>query len=229
MQKRNTQKIEDNSENQINAENRHEKKTVAVYARVSQPIQKVHGDLQRQIERLEKHAEENNRKVIKCYKDVASGLNAKRRGLWKMMHDAAKGGFSELLVTFPDRLSRFGVVFIEQYLKIFDIGVTYIDPLTERAKANMQQELCDDLVAMIACFSGRLYGTRAKQNFDRDREKAKRLVPEFGKYCRDRGIHGRPEIETAQQFLKEKNEALMKRNMKFMLKQVNICNFKTNG
>ena len=56
MQKRNTQKIEDNSENQINAENRHEKKTVAVYARVSQPIQKVHGDLQRQIERLEKHA-----------------------------------------------------------------------------------------------------------------------------------------------------------------------------
>jgi predicted site-specific integrase-resolvase len=43
----------------------------------------------------------------------------------------------------------------------------------------MQQELCDDLMAMIACFSGRLYGTRAKQNFDRDRErKGKKTTPE---------------------------------------------------
>jgi predicted site-specific integrase-resolvase len=126
MQKNYRGKKEEHLEKMNSAENRPKKENVAVYARVSQPIQKVHGDLQRQIERLERHAEENNKKLVKCYKDVASGLNAKRRGLWKMMHDAAKGKFSELLVTFPDRLSRFGVEFIEQYLKIFEIEVTYI-------------------------------------------------------------------------------------------------------
>jgi predicted site-specific integrase-resolvase len=65
-----------------------QQKSVAVYARVSQPIQKTNGDLDRQVELVKDEASKRDLCVARIYTDVASGLNDKRRGLWKMCHEA---------------------------------------------------------------------------------------------------------------------------------------------
>ncbi|MBD3352699.1 MAG: hypothetical protein GF364_14525 [Candidatus Lokiarchaeota archaeon] len=57
---------------------------------MSQPVQKQHGDLDRQIQMLKKHAKKEGYAVSGVYADVASGLNDKRKGFWKMFADASR-------------------------------------------------------------------------------------------------------------------------------------------
>ena len=67
---------------------------VGIYARVSQPIQKANGDLERQVQVLKEYAINSGveKEKISVFTDVGSGLNDRRKGLWKMMH--ATGPYS---------------------------------------------------------------------------------------------------------------------------------------
>ena len=102
------------------------------------------------------------------YTDVASGLNDKRRGLRRMFKDAGGGKFSRVFITYPDRLSRFCVAYLERHLAAFNVEVFYTD---KHDKDTPQAELVSDMMAIIASFSGRLHGLRAKKNRLRDEKK----------------------------------------------------------
>ncbi|MHA1339032.1 MAG: IS607 family transposase, partial [Promethearchaeota archaeon] len=145
-------------------------RNAAIYARVSTSHHKLDGDLDRQIDSLVKYAKRKGYKNIKIYKDVASGLNEKRTGLWRMIDAAEKGYFNKIFCTYSDRLGRFGTYYIEKYLKHLGARVEYIK--TENENRNMQRELVEDLIAIITCFSSKLYSSRAQENFKRDRQKA---------------------------------------------------------
>ena len=75
-------------------------------------------------------------------------------------------------------------------------------------------------MAVIACFSGKLYGTRARENFKKDRQKALSLKEDFIKYYRDIGYEKKMDITLLEEYLKSKNDRLMKRNKKYLLKLV---------
>ncbi|MHC1590477.1 MAG: MerR family DNA-binding transcriptional regulator [Candidatus Helarchaeales archaeon] len=55
----------------------------AVYCRVSSHHQKKQGDLDRQVEAALLHCKERGYDVVEEYRDVGSGLNARRKGLGK--------------------------------------------------------------------------------------------------------------------------------------------------
>ena len=93
------------------------------YARVSSHEQKTKGDLRRQQERLRKHS--GKRDLIEL-SDVASGLNTRRRGLLKLMKLLKKGKVSEVLVTYRDRLTRFGFEYLENYFSSFGVKITVL-------------------------------------------------------------------------------------------------------
>jgi len=57
-----------------------------------------------------------------------------------------------------DRLTRFGQEFLETLFACFDVALTVLEPGAEKTP---EQELTDDLLALIASFSGRLYGMRS--------------------------------------------------------------------
>lgn len=194
-----------------------QEKSVAVYARVSQPIQKANGDLDRQVELVKDEASKRDLYVSGVYTDVASGLNDKRRGLWKMCHDARRGLFSKVLVTFPDRLSRFCVSYLEKYLEIFGVSVEYVQ---SSAEITPNEELVQDLLAIIACFGGKLHGMRAKKNWERERAKMAELQPKFLEWMAGHGITF-VSIDHVDQFLAERNQSLMKRMKKRMVRQIN--------
>jgi putative resolvase len=59
-------------------------------------------------------------------------------------------------ITDEDRLTRFGHEYLETLFACFGAALTVLEPGPEKPP---EQELTDDLLAVIASFSGRLYGT----------------------------------------------------------------------
>jgi len=103
----------------LNAEHEDRRTGVLIYARVSCAGQK--DDLVRQVEDLGRAAE--GRQVLATYRDVASGLSDKARGLKKLLERVEDGDVSTVLVTHPDRLARFGLGVIEHRLACFGCAI----------------------------------------------------------------------------------------------------------
>jgi len=97
---------------------------------------------------------------VHVYKERGSGLSEKRPQLAKLLRDASKGLFNTVYVTEPDRLSRFGRTFIEQLLTKDNVKVVYH---SEPDKADLQSELLQDFMSLLASFSGRFYRLRGKE------------------------------------------------------------------
>ena len=74
-------------------------KTCAIYCWVSSHKQSKRGDLDRQSKLLKNYAKLNDFKLIRTYKDVGSGLNTIRKGLWRLIQDSKKNQFSTILIS----------------------------------------------------------------------------------------------------------------------------------
>lgn len=133
---------------------------VALYARVSSHDQKGNGDLDRQLDRLREYAHGHGWSVENTYTDVGSGLNEDRRGLDSLLDDVQEAEYGRLLVTYEDRLTRFGFSYLERYFDCYGVTVTVIEDETDKSA---QEELVDDLIKLVAIFSGKLYGMRSSK------------------------------------------------------------------
>jgi putative resolvase len=133
---------------------------VALYARVSSHGQKDNGDLDRQLDRLTDHAHDHGWSVDSTYTDVGSGLNEDRRGLNSLLEDVQDADYGRVLVTYEDRLTRFGFSYLEQYFDCYGVTVTGIE---DEMDNSAQEELVDDLINLVASFSGKLYGMRSNK------------------------------------------------------------------
>ena len=99
--------------------------------------------------------------IAYVYKDRGSGLNQNRPGLKRLLADANKNRFNVVRVTHEDRLARFGAPWIQQLLAKDNIQLEILHKATD---PDAKQELVQDLVSIIASFSGRLYGIRSAEN-----------------------------------------------------------------
>ena len=133
---------------------------VALYARVSSHGQKENGDLDRQIERLRDYAHDHGWMVENTYTDVGSGLNEDRRSLDSLLDDVQEADYGRILVTYEDRLTRFGFSYLERYFDCYGVTVTVIEDETDKSA---QEELVNDLIKLVASFSGKLYGMRSSK------------------------------------------------------------------
>ncbi len=127
---------------------------VVLYARVSGHGQK--DDLETQLERLQTWAQiERKGAEILVLSDIGSGLKASRRHLQRLLKLVCEDKVAEVVITYEDRLTRFGQEFLETLFACFGVTLTVLEP---RAEKTPEQELTDDLLALIASFSGRHYG-----------------------------------------------------------------------
>ena len=149
---------------------------VVLYARVSSYDQEKHGDLDRQLELLRSVAQRKGYEIVAEIKDRASGLEEDRRGLKKVFDLAEKRLIDKVLVTYPDRLARFGLKYIERHLNFCGVSVEYVKPREEKEP---REELIEDLISIIVSFAGRIYGMRS--------HKVKRLKETVEKELRDDG------------------------------------------
>ena len=132
--------------------------TCALYGRVSSHKPNKRGDLGRQIDVLKVHALREKRDIYRIYKDIGSGLNTKRKGLWRLLKDVKANKFSTILITYKDRFTRFGYNYLKSYVSEFGVKLVYLNKLKEKSP---ESEMVEDLVAIIHSFSGKLYGLRS--------------------------------------------------------------------
>jgi putative resolvase len=132
---------------------------LVLYGRVSGHGQK--DDLEIQLKRLQAWAETERRGVeTLVLSDIGSGLKASRRQLQRLLKLVCEDKVGEVAITYEDRLTRFGQEYLETLFACFGVTLTVLEPGEEKTP---EQELTDDLLALIASFSGRLYGMRSHQ------------------------------------------------------------------
>src|SRR6184192_4654489 len=130
---------------------------LVLYGRVSGHGQKA--DLDTQLERLQAWARtERKGQETLVLADIGSGLKAGRRHLQRLLKLVCEDKVGEVAITYEDRLTRFGQEYLETLFACFDVTLPVLDPGEEKTP---EQELTHDLLALIAPFSGRLYGMRS--------------------------------------------------------------------
>lgn len=130
---------------------------IVLYGRVSGQGQK--RDLETQLERLQAWAKEQRAgKEILVLSDIGSGLSATRRHLQRLLRLVREDQVAEIVVTYPDRLTRFGQEYLQALFDSFGLTLTVLDQGEDKTA---EQELTDDMLALLASFSGRLYGMRS--------------------------------------------------------------------
>ena len=129
----------------------------ALYARVSTQKQADSGDLDRQLGRLKEIAKRRGYAVVAEFKEIASGMNENRKQLAQLMDSVADGKIDIVLVEYRDRLARFGFKYLNRYCHQFRV---VIDEADDRPAKEPQEELVEDMIAIVTSFSARLYGKR---------------------------------------------------------------------
>lgn len=124
-----------------------------IYCRVSTNSQK--GDLDRQVKFLQE--EYPDYKVIK---DIASGLNFKRKGLRSILEHVKTEDIGEVVVAHKDRLCRFGFDLLKYFIESAGGKIVVYSDDKEEQEISPEQELCKDIISIITVFSSRLYGLR---------------------------------------------------------------------
>ncbi|ACP46712.1 DNA binding domain protein, excisionase family [Sulfolobus islandicus Y.G.57.14] len=128
---------------------RREETRAVIYARVSSADQKE--DLERQINYLTNYATAKGYKVVEVLKDIASGLNTQRKGLLNLFKLVEERSIDVVLITYKDRLTRFGFEYIEEFFSTMGVKIEVI--FGEEPK-DATQELVEDLIFIITSFAG---------------------------------------------------------------------------
>jgi len=132
---------------------------LVLYGRVSDHDQQP--DLQRQVEQLEQWAlvARTGQKTL-TLTDIGSGLDTERKGLHKLLALVQDYQVAEVAVTCSDRLTRFGLSYLRALFSGYAVTLTMLAPDEDQTP---EEELTQDLLAIIASFAGRLYGLRSRK------------------------------------------------------------------
>jgi len=127
---------------------------VAIYARVSSAENKP--NLDSQAERLLAYCSAKGYQVSKVVKEIGSGVNEARPKLLHLLEDEST---TVIVVEHKERLSRFGVRYIETLLRVQGRRLEIVNE-----SENDKEDLLADLTAILYSFCARMYGLhRAKR------------------------------------------------------------------
>jgi predicted site-specific integrase-resolvase len=130
-----------------------DRKTI-VYCRVSSAGQK--NDLKSQIEAMEEFCLSSGTIVDEWIQEIGGGMNFKRQKFLSLMSRIQTGEIKKLLVAHKDRLCRFGFDYFSFLAKENNCEIIIVN----QDSLSPQQEMVEDLMAIIHTFSCRLYGLR---------------------------------------------------------------------
>ena len=132
------------------------------YARASSVAQKP--DLAHQVKALEAYCHQHAIRVDEWVQDIGSGLNYKRKQFNQLMEMVELGQVRRIVIAHRDRLVRFGYGYFEAFCERHNTALVVIDGET----LSPEQELVQDLVAILTVFSTRLPGLRSYKKAIRD-------------------------------------------------------------
>lgn len=138
------------------------RRTIA-YCRVSSPAQRP--DLQNQRAALSSYAVSKQLVVDDWIMEIGGGLNFERKRFLALVDAIVAGEVERVLIAHQDRLARFGFALIKHLCETHHTELVVMNTET----LSPEQELVQDLMSILHCFSSRLYGLR---NYRKALEKA---------------------------------------------------------
>lgn len=129
------------------------RRTVA-YCRVSSPAQRP--DLQNQRAALESYAVSKHVIVDEWIMEIGGGLNFGRKRFLALVDAIVAGEVERLLIAHRDRLARFGFALLKHLCETHETELVVMNTET----LSPEQELVQDLMSIVHCFSSRLDGLR---------------------------------------------------------------------
>ena len=136
---------------------------VVAYSRVSSQAQK--SDLRNQRLALEAFCAARGFADVEYVDEVGGGLNLTRKKFVDLMDRVERGEISTLVVAHKDRLARFGFEWFQLFCEKHHCELLVLNS----ESLSPEQEMTQDLLAIVHCFSARLYGLR---NYRKAIEKA---------------------------------------------------------
>jgi putative resolvase len=130
-----------------------QKKTV-VYCRVSSRSQLP--DLKSQVESMRTFCLGAGIAVDQWLEEIGSGMNFKRKLFLDIYDRIERGEIAKLIIAHKDRLVRFGFDFFEIFATKHGCEIV----VANQEQLSPQEEMVQDLMAIVHCFSSRLYGLR---------------------------------------------------------------------
>ena len=127
---------------------------IVAYCRVSSAGQKA--DLESQKKAVERFCIAAGKPVALWLQDIGSGLNYQRKNFVLLMEMVERGEVSEIVIAHQDRLVRFGYEWFEKFCRDHGATLTVMNAET----LSPEEEMTQDLLSIIHCFSSRLYGLR---------------------------------------------------------------------
>lgn len=136
-----------------------ERKTY-IYARVSTSNQKA--DLENQINVLKNFCFQNGYMINGVFQDIASGISFdKRVEFFKMLDDILAGKVNRVIITYKDRLSRVGFELFSYLFKKYGCEIIVISEIGSEKLDS--QEVFEEIVSLLHCYSMKLYSKRKSQ------------------------------------------------------------------
>lgn len=126
------------------------------YCRVSTKTQI--DDLNRQIEQVKEYCKNNGYEIANIFTDIASGLNDNRKNFNKLLETISHNNRSTVIVTYKDRITRFGYGYIQKYFDLFNCNLEIIN------SQEIKEDFIKDVLDIITVFCAKLYGKRSSKN-----------------------------------------------------------------
>jgi excisionase family DNA binding protein len=130
---------------------------VAIYSRVSSHEQKQKGDLDRQCQRITEYCVKKKYVINSVIKDVGSGLSDTRIGFLKLIDLVINRKINRVIVEHKDRLTRFQFNIIVIFFSSYGVEIECM----EIPNKDSEEEFVNDIMMLMASFSGKLYGKRS--------------------------------------------------------------------
>lgn len=140
--------------------NKDVQRKTCLYARVSTAKQKV--DLEHQIDLLKQFCFVNGYSVGGIYADIASGISFEKRiQFFELLDEILNHRVERVVITYKDRLSRVG---FELFAHLFEKFHCKIIVMSEVGSENLDsQEIMEEIVSLLHCYSMKLYSKRRVQ------------------------------------------------------------------
>lgn len=111
---------------------------------------------------------EQKYEVIEKYEEVSSGMNDVRPKLKQLFRLVEEHKIDKVIVEHKDRLCRFMFEFLVAYFKSHGVEIEWMQEVLGKT---YEQELVEDMLALMSSFSNKIYGRRSAEN-----KKARKLA-----------------------------------------------------
>jgi predicted site-specific integrase-resolvase len=129
-------------------------RSIVAYCRVSSQAQKP--DLKNQRRILETFCGAKGYANVAFLEEIGGGMNFKRKLFRQLLTDVHGGKIAKIIVAHKDRLTRFGYEHILWECACYHCEIEVLN----NEQASPEQEMVQDLMTIVHCFSSRLYGLR---------------------------------------------------------------------